>query len=242
MGAVKEEKYLSEVLQKLKSLANPEVAEFKAKKFGIPSNNALGVFQKDISQIAKETGKNSPLAIALFETEIYEAKLLASKIFKPRDLTKSLVKTWTSEFDNWEICDSFSMAVYAKSPLAYWVIDSYRDRTPEFERRTAFATMAGYCSSDKKAENKVFESYFESIIAASTDDRNFVRKAVNWALRSIGKRNKDLNILAQELAQELSESKNKTARWIGSDADKELSHPGVRISDYPRHIYRPLRR
>lgn len=227
------------VLNKLKRIANLEVAVFKAKKFGISTNNALGVFQKEINQIAKETGKNSELAMALFKTDIYEAKLLASKIFTPKDLTKTLVETWTSGFDNWEICDSFSMVIYAKSPMACWVIDTFKNKSSEFEKRTAFATMAGYCMADKMAENEIFIAFFKDLVDASNDERIYVRKAVNWALRSIGKRNKDLNMLAQEVALELSNSNNKTARWIGSDAYKELSNPDVRISDYPRYIYRP---
>lgn len=230
---------IDNVISELMRLAKPEIIAFKEKKFGIKSKNALGVFQKEINLIAKGIGKKSELAVALFETDIYEAKVLSSKIFNPKELTKSHIRKWTVQFDNWEICDSFSMTLYAKSPLSIWVIDEYKNKEAEFEKRTAFATLAGFCSSDKKSSNEIFIAFFQDILDASNDERTYVKKAVNWALRSIGKRNRDLNKLAQKVAFSLSNSDNKTARWIGKDAYKELSNPSVRISDYPRSIYRP---
>jgi 3-methyladenine DNA glycosylase AlkD len=228
-----------EIIDRLHKLANPEKVIFKERKFGVITKNSLGIYHSDLSQLAKETGKNSELALQLFNSDIYEARLLCSKIFKPIDLTEELAEKWVKTFDNWEICDSFSMGVFAKSSLAIPLINKWFAREEEFEKRAAFATMAGYCMADKKAANEVFEPFFELILSAADDERNFVKKAVNWALRSIGKRNKDLRQRALQVSYELLESNNKAAIWIARDAIRELELENCRMSDYPRVIYRP---
>lgn len=231
---------VNEVLSRLQTLSNVEKVAFKEKKFGIKTSNALGVYMKDINIIAKEIKKNSPLGKALFDTGIYEAKLLCSKIFHPRDLNATLMEEWVKTFDNWEICDSFSMTLFARNKaLALEKIPIWSSREETFEKRAAFATMAGLCSADKKSNNGVFESFLPFIKQASTDDRNFVKKAVSWALRSIGKRNVDLLDLAVKTAHQIAELDNAAAQWISKDVLKELTADKLRISDYPRDIYRP---
>jgi 3-methyladenine DNA glycosylase AlkD len=228
------------VLQKLKVLANPEKVAYKERKFGVVAHNALGVYGKDLNIIAREIGKNSELAIQLFDSEVYEARLLCSKIFRSRDVTEALMEYWTPTFNNWEICDSFSMGLYSKSSFAVKKINEWSTRYPEFEKRAAFATMASYCMADKKAGNEVYEAFFTLIKREATDERLYVKKAVNWALRSIGKRNIDLNREAILVAKEINQMKSKAAQWIAKDAIRELEGEKVNILDYPRAIYRPI--
>jgi 3-methyladenine DNA glycosylase AlkD len=228
-----------EIIDCLHALANPEKVKFKEKKFGIKSNNSLGVYHKDLTTIAKAIGKNSELAEKLIENEIYEAKLLGSKIFKPKDLTKKQVNSWIKYFNNWEICDSFSMGIFSKSPLAKEIIEELVTRESEFEKRSGFATLSSYCMADKKADNEVYEKFLPIIINSSSDQRLYVKKAVNWALRSIGKRNCDLHSLALSTAYKILEQNTSSAIWIAKDAIHELESHKLKTLDYPRDIYRP---
>ena len=181
-----------QIIDILKQRANPEKILIKETKFGIASKNALGIYHKDLKEIAKTIPKENKIAIQLFDSGIYEARLLCSKIFKPEDLTEKLMNKWTRTFENWEICDSFCMGLFAKSNYAVPKIIEWSSRKKEFEKRAAFATIAAYCMADKEANNETFEQFFPLIIRESTDERIYVKKAVNWALRNIGKRNIDL--------------------------------------------------
>jgi 3-methyladenine DNA glycosylase AlkD len=228
-----------EIIVLLKELGNPDVVEQKEKRFGVIAKNSLGIYHKELKLIAKELPKNDTIAIELFDTGIYEARLLCSKIFSPKNLTEELMEKWVKEFDNWEICDSFCMGIFAKSKWAFPKAVEWCNRESEFEKRASFAIMAAYCMADKKADNSVFKDFLQLIEHHSDDERLYVKKAVNWALRNIGKRNIDLRREAILLAEKLSESDNKATRWIGSNAFKELTAEKVRSSDYPRKIYRP---
>ncbi|WP_299892303.1 DNA alkylation repair protein [uncultured Lacinutrix sp.] len=229
---------LDTVLSKLHELAEPEKVLFKQQKFGVIANNALGIYHKHLKILAKEIGVDNNLAIQLFDTNIYEARLLCSKIYNPKTLTNALLEKWVVTFENWEIVDSFCMALVAKSKFALPKIHEWTKRELEFEKRSGFTTMAAYCMADKIANNTIFESFFPIIENNAYDDRIYVKKAVNWALRSIGKRNKDLNVLAINSARRILKQSTKSAKWIANDALKELQN-APRISDYPRHIYRP---
>lgn len=229
----------TQVISRLKALANPDKIALKEKKFGIISTNALGIYHKDLKALAKEIGMNSDLAIELFDTNIYEARILCSKIFRKEDLTNELLEKWVTSFENWEICDSFCMGLVAKSKWAMPKILEWVNRKREFEKRAGFTTIAAYCMADKKAANEVFEQFFPIIKEASTDERLYVKKAVNWALRGIGKRNIDLNKQAIVIAKEILALDTKAAKWIAKDALRELEKEGVNILDYPRAIYRP---
>jgi len=231
---------LETVLQKLYALTNSEKVVFKEKKFGVFAVNSLGIYHKDLKILAKKIGKNNELALQLFDTEIYEARLLCSKIFKPKDVTEELMEKWVVSFENWEICDSFSMGLFSKSPFALKKILEWSSREAEYEKRAAFATLSSYCMADKFASNEMFEVFFPIIKREAVDERLYVKKAVNWALRSIGKRNKDLNTMAISIAKEIEVLENKGAKWIAKDALKELSELKVNILDYPRAIYRPF--
>ena len=228
----------AEIIEKLQQLANPEKVIFKQKKFGIIAHNSLGIYHQDLKQIAQEIGKNNDLAIELYNSGIYEGRLLCSKIFNPKLITETLMEQWVKDFENWEVCDSFSMGVFAKSKMAVSKAKEWTSREREFEKRAGFTIMAAYCMADKKADNKVFESFIPYIIKESKDDRVYVKKAVNWALRSIGKRNTDLNKIAIETAYEIQKSDIKSAQWIAKDAISDLNAEKVNILDYPRSIYR----
>jgi len=229
---------VNDIIDILKREANPDKVLLKESKFGIISNNSLGIYHSDLKSLAKRIPKDDQLAIKLFETNIYEARLLCSKIFNPNNLTEQLMDNWTRTFENWEICDSFCMGLFAKSKFAIPKAIEWSKRKREFEKRAGFTIIAAYCMADKEANNEVFEQFFPIIKRECTDERIYVKKAVNWALRNIGKRNIDLKSSAISTAEELLELNNKTANWIAKNALKELRADKIRISDYPRKMYR----
>ena len=228
----------NEIIECLHDLKDAEKVIFKEKKFGIKSNNSLGIYHKELKMIAKEIGQNNELALQLFNSGIYEGRLLCSKMFKPQDVTEPLMEKWVKTFENWEICDSFSMGLFSKSKLALAKILEWTEREAEFEKRAGFATMASYCMADKKLENEIFEQFFPIIKREASDERLYVKKAVNWSLRNIGKRNIDLNKRAIEVAYEILEMESKSAKWIAKNALSELQKENIRMSDYPRSVYR----
>ncbi len=227
-----------DIIEALHDLADASVVAARERKFGIKSQGALGITHKDLNALVREIGRDNDLALRLYDSDIYEGKLLCSKIFRPKDVTDALCEKWISDFDNWEICDSFCMGQVAKSPLAKEKIREWTQREKEFEKRAGFATMAAYCMADKKAENEIFEAFLPLIEQGAEDERYYVKKAVSWALRSIGKRNRDLQVIAIETAELLNETEIKSAQWIARDVLRELTGEKVRMSDYPRNIYR----
>ncbi len=168
---------------------------------------------------------------------IYEGKPLASKIIDPKDVTEQLMHKWVKDFDNWEYCDCFCMQLFSSTAHAEKMIHTWANAQAEFVKRAAFATMASLCMEDKKSGNEKFLPYFKLIKIAATDERIYVKKAVNWALRGLGKRNTDLQEYAIAFAEELLEINNKSAQWIAKDALKELQGENCRLSQYPRSLY-----
>lgn len=227
-----------QIIDILKKEANPEKVQIKETRFGIVSNNALGIYHKELKELAKKIPKDDKIAIALFESNIYEARLLCSKIFNPENLTEQLMDNWTSTFENWEICDSFCMGLFAKSQYAIPKAIEWSNRKKEFEKRAGFTIIAAYCMADKVSPNNLFEQFLPIIKRECKDERLYVKKAVNWALRNLGKRNTDLKLKAVSLAEEILKINDKTATWIAKNALKELTNEKVRISDYPRKVYR----
>lgn len=228
---------LQVILNELYALADPAIVEKKAKKWAVKTSESLGIHHRELKVIAKRIGTDNDLAVQLIETGIYEARLLASKILDPAFVTSKMMDDWVMFFDNWEICDSFSMAVFATTEFALQKIEDWSTRDEEYVKRAAFAIMAAYTMADKKAENKVFTDLFPIIKSAANDNRVYVKKAVNWALRSIGKRNVDLRLEAISLSKELLDMDTPSATWIARDALKELESDSVRISNYPRAVY-----
>ena len=228
----------NETIECLYELKDAEKVIFKEKKFGIISNNSLGIYHKDLKIIAKEIGHDNELAIKLFDSGIYEGRLLCSKMFKPKDVTEPLMEKWVKTFENWEICDSFCMALFSKRKFALAKILEWTKRESEFEKRAGFAIIASYCMADKTSDNRLFEQFLPIIKREANDERLYVKKAVNWALRNIGKRNADLNKKAIEIAYEILELESKSAKWIAKNALSELQKENIRMSDYPRAEYR----
>lgn len=232
-----------EVIAELKRLSNKDKIDFKKAKFGVKANNSLGVYHKDLKEIAKKCGKKSKendlLALELFDSGIYEARLLCSKLFTPKNITEKLAEKWVTSFENWEICDSFCMSFMGASPIAYQKITEWTEREEEFQKRAGFTLMVGYCFANKNEENNKIEQFIPIIERSVDDNRIYVKKAANWALRSIGKRNKDLHQKAIESANRILLNESKSAQWIAKDALRELKAEKINILDYPRSIYRP---
>lgn len=227
-----------EVISRLQAISDPENVKQKTDRFGIVAKRALGVYQSDLKKFAKEIGINNTLALALFDSGIYEARLLCSKIYQPDSLTEQLMDDWVVTFENWEICDSFCMGFFARSKHARAKALEWSERDAEYEKRAGFSIMASYGFANKDAENAVFVEFLDVIERKADDDRHYVSKAMNWALRNIGKRNKDLHALAVGCAQRLLQGDSRGRTMVGSAAMRELSKPGLKMLDYPRSIYR----
>jgi 3-methyladenine DNA glycosylase AlkD len=215
-----------EVLKKLKSLSNPEAVEGMA-RFGIVIKNAYGVSIPQLRRMAKEIGKDHKLAEQLWRSGIHEARLLAGMIDDPQMVTQEQLEKWVKDFDSWDICDQCCSNLFDKTDFAYSKAVEWIKREEEFVKRAGFVLMACFAVHDKKAEDRKFEKFFPIIKSEATDDRKFVKKAVNWALRQIGKRNPELNRMAIKTAEEMIKKDSKSARWIVSDALRELKSKKV---------------
>jgi 3-methyladenine DNA glycosylase AlkD len=215
-----------EVLKKLKSKARPDQLSGMA-KYGMSVNGRLGVAVPEMRVIAKEVKKDHKLALELWATGIAEARIVAAMIDDPSLVTGKQMEDWVVGLDSWDVCDQLCMNLLDKSPLAWKKVTEWSVREEEFVKRAAFSLLACLAWHDKKAGDGQFISMLPLIKRAAVDDRNFVKKAVNWALRMIGKRNKNLNREALVIAREIAIMDSKAARWIASDAIKELESPAV---------------
>lgn len=220
-------KKCEQIIRRLKPLSNPKNVEGMA-RFGISSKNMLGIPIPELRKIAKEIGKNHELALELWDSEIHEARLLAGFIGEPGKVTETQFERWTNDFDSWDICDQVCSNLFGKTEFAWAKAVELTLRKEEFVKRTGFVLMACLAVHDKKAKDSDFEKFFPIIKRGSTDERNFVKKAVNWALRQIGKRNLRLNRLAIKCAQEIQKIDSKTAHWIANDALRELKSEKTR--------------
>lgn len=215
-----------EILKKLKSLSNPKAVEGMA-RFGIIVKNAYGVFIPHLRKMAKEIGKNHELAEQLWKSGIHEARLLAGMIDDPKVVTEEQLERWVKDFYSWDMCDQCCSKLFDKTGFAYRKAVEWSRREEEFVKRAGFVLMACFDVHDKKAKDKQFEKLFPIIKSEATDDRKFVKKAVNWALRQIGKRNFKLNRMAIKTAEEIIKIDSKSARWIATDALRELGSQTV---------------
>ena len=195
-------------------------------RFGINPKNTLGISIYDLRKIAKEIGKDHELALRLWESGIHEARILAGFVDEPEKVTEVQLEKWVKDFDSWDTVDQVS-ALIAHTPFVIKKIHEWSKRKEEFVKRTAFSLIAEVGWWDKGMGDRDFEQFFPLIKEAATDGRNFVRKAVNWALRNIGKRNKALNRRAIAAAKEIQKIDSKSARWIAADALRELRSPAV---------------
>jgi len=211
-----------EIIKKLYLLANPENVRGMA-RYGINQKNNLGISIYQLRPIAKEIGINHDLALKLWDSKIHDARLMACFIDDPEKVTSDQMDAWANDFDSWDICDQVCTSLFDLSSLAYEKVFQWAVHEKEFVKRAAFSLIAGLAVHDKKANDKDFECFLPLLIHHATDDRNYVKKAVNWALRNIGKRNLHLNKAALMTAKEIQKMDSKSARWIASDAIRELT-------------------
>jgi len=211
-----------EILKRLNSLANPENVAGMT-RFGINPKGTLGISLYTLRPMAKEIGKDHKLARQLWKSGIHEARILAGMVDEPEKVTEKQMESWVRDIDSWDVCDQVCSNLFDKTSFAYDKAVEWSSRKEEFVKRSGFVLMACLAVHDKKADNEVFESFFPIIKREAHDERNFVKKAVNWALRQIGKRNLALNRKAVKAAKEIQKMDSKSARWIASDALRELT-------------------
>jgi 3-methyladenine DNA glycosylase AlkD len=216
---------LDEVLDHLRSIANPKNVAGMA-RFGINPQNTLGIDIYTLRKIAKRIGTDHVLALQLWDSGIHEARILASYIADPQHMTEAQIEHWVADFDSWDVCDQV-VDLFSKTPFAYRKVTEWSQRPEEFVKRAAFALIAELTAHDKQASDEQLAQFFPLIVRASDDQRNFVKKAVNWALRSLGKRNRALNQQAIATARQIQALGTRPARWIAADALRELTSAKV---------------
>jgi 3-methyladenine DNA glycosylase AlkD len=212
----------SEVLGKLKSLGDPKAVAGMA-RYGITVTNAWGVSAPKIRQLAKELGRDHALAAQLWRSGVHDARGLAALVDDPAKVTVSQMERWAKDFDSWAVCDAACGCLFDKTPYAWDKAVEWTTRPQEYVKRAGFVLMAALAVHDKKMPDKRFESFLPLIAEHATDERNFVKKAANWALRQIGKRSRRLNALAIRTARQIKHLDSKAARWIAADALRELT-------------------
>ena len=217
---------LESVMAELRARGNPKSVKAMG-KFGIRTDEALGVSVPTLREIAKRVGKDHSLAIGLWKTRIHEARLLAAMVEDPRTLSVEQMDSWVEDFDSWDLCDVCCGGLFDRTPVAYVKAIEWAGRKEEFVKRAGFAMIASLAVHDKEAEDSKFKRFFPAIERGSADERNFVKKAVNWALRQIGKRNMDLNREAINVAGRISTKGTSAGRWVASDAIRELKSDAV---------------
>lgn len=197
-------------------------------RFGINADRALGVRIPDLRRLAREIGTDHGLAQALWRTGIHEARILASMVDEPARVTERQMERWVRDFDSWDLCDQVCGNLFDRTRFARRKARQWAARDEEFVKRAAFALVAWMAVHDRHAEDRFFLSFLKVIERHAADGRNFVKKAVNWALRQVGKRNRSLNRAAVQVALRLARSDDRATRWVGTDAVRELTDHAVR--------------
>jgi len=219
---------MEEILtEKLKSLSNPKALAGMA-RFGINPKNAYGVSIPVLRKMAKQTGQNHQLAQKLWNSGVHEALILAGMIDVPEEVTEKQMEKWVKDFDSWDVCDQVCSNLFDQTRFAYKKAMDWSQRGEEFVKRAGFVLMAALAVHDKDASDNKFLKFLPIIKREALDERNFVKKAVNWALRQIGKRNLSLNQMAIKTTKEIQGINSKSAKWIASDAIRELTSVAVR--------------
>jgi 3-methyladenine DNA glycosylase AlkD len=213
---------VQQVLKKLKAKAKPDQLEGMA-RYGMAVKKRLGVSVPEMRRLAKETGKDHHLALKLWQTGIAEAKMVASMIDVPEEVTEEQMEAWVQDFNSWDVCDQVCMNLFEKTPQAWKKIRDWARRDEEFVKRAAFALIACLAWHNKETPDEKFIKLIPVIKPGAKDERNFVKKAVSWALRNIGKRNPKLNKVAIKTAKELQKIDSKSAKWIAADVIRDLT-------------------
>ena len=198
-------------------------------RYGIvtKSDKVFGVSVGTLRTLGRRLGRDHALALALWKTGWYEARMLCAFVDEPDKVTPAQMDRWAKDFDNWAICDSTTFHLFDKTPHAWSKVNAWATRKEEFVKRAAFAMLAALAVHDKKAPDAPYRRTFPLIARAASDERNFVKKGVSWALRSIGNRSPKLNAAAIQLATKLAESKDATERWVGKDTLRDITRPLV---------------
>ncbi len=211
-----------QIIEALRMLSNPKIVD-GMKRLGINGTSMLGVPMPAIRTIAKETGRDHRIAAELWKTNIHEARILAALVDEPGKVTGRQMDAWAGKFNSWDLCDQCCLNLFDKTPHAHRKAVEWSRRDEEFVKRAGFALMAVLSVHDKKAKDEAFAPFLERIESEADDGRNFVKKAVNWALRQIGKRNESLRVRAVAVARRLKKTDSAAARWVASDALRELT-------------------
>lgn len=218
---------IQSVLATLKRLGSPRFRAEMETRYGIVTKDAFGVRMNQMQHVAKQLGRNHALALALWKTGNYEARTVAALVAEPERVTAALMDRWSRDFDNWAICDTVCFKLFDQVPPAFGRVKAWANQKDEFQKRAAFALLACLALHDEDAGDQVFKDMLPLIEAAATDERNFVKKGVSWALRAIGSRNVKLHAATMKIAQQLKTSPNAAARWIGSDVVRDITRPVV---------------
>jgi 3-methyladenine DNA glycosylase AlkD len=227
------------VVATLKGLATKHTLDGMA-RYAIPSDKAFGVAVGDIRKLAKRLGRNHELAGALWDTGWYEARMLACFLDDPEQVTADQMDRWCHDFDSWAICDTACFHLFDRTQFAWKKPRQWAKSPHEFVKRAAFALMASLAGHDKTTADGPFAVFLPLIEKGARDERNFVKKGVNWALRRIGERSLALNKAAVALAERLAQSEIASCRWVGKDALRQLANPKVRARLARRSRYVPL--
>jgi 3-methyladenine DNA glycosylase AlkD len=209
------------LLARLRAHANPINVAGMA-RYGINTTGTLGVPVYILRGIAKEVGRDHAVALELWDSGIHEARILATLVDDPAQVTVRQMDRWARDLDSWDVCDQACHNLFRYTPMAFAKAAQWAHRQPEFVRRAGFSIMAGLATKDKQGSDDVFAAFLPLIAEAAGDDRNMVKKSVNWALRQIGKRNLRLHKLAIAAAVEIGKQDSRSARWIAADALREL--------------------
>jgi len=221
---------ITDILAELETLGSPADVAVMA-RFAIPTDNAFGIrapaLKKFAKEVKKQTADRHALALELWKTGIYEARAVAFLIDDPKQVTEKQMDTWAEDFDNWATVDGACGYLFCRTPFAYEKAIEWAGKKPEFIKRAGFSLIAYLAVHDKKAPDEKLADFLPLTEKHADDDRNFVKKAVNWSLRQIGKRSFDLNALAIEAANRIKLQGSRSARWIAADALRELTSEDV---------------
>jgi 3-methyladenine DNA glycosylase AlkD len=223
---MKENNSFDIVMEGLRSKAKPENLKGMS-RFGIKGDNRLGLSMPELRKMGKSIGTDHDLALKLWATKIPDAMILAALIDDPVKVTEKQADSWIEDINSWDVCDQLCMNLFERIPFAIEKISEWSKRKEEYVKRVPYAMIACIAWHDKAANDELFIGFFPIIKSGATDDRNYVKKAVSWALRHIGKRNINLNNKAISLAREIKTIDSKAARWIASDVIRELESDAV---------------
>jgi 3-methyladenine DNA glycosylase AlkD len=221
------------ILAELRSLGNPDNVAGMA-RFGIRAAHILGISVGTLRSLARTHRRDHSLALSLWASGIHEARILASMIANPAELTWEQAESWALDFDSWDVCDQTCNNLFARTVMARRMALEWSSRSEEYVKRAGFSVMASIAAHDADLSDESFEELLVIIAREANDPRNYVKKAVSWALRQIGKRNRALNASAVRTTESIRESGDRAARWIASDALRELT--GTTVQHRLRHL------